>query len=1430
MLMEQRKSLGVCFGSSTVSLVELSQQGNHIVVESVLRREHKGNPKKVIGDILSFSKLNGYHGVVVTGRKFTQMLNLEVVSEPEAIEEAMEYLRLSKEYDTVVSLGGETSFVYFLGHGGKISKVETGNKCASGTGEFFLQQLSRMNLNVDEAMQSASGEEPHQISGRCSVFCKSDCTHALNIGIPSASVVAGLSKMMADKIVELLTKGTPEKIVVIGGVSQNKSVLRFLSEKFPNIHVPKEATYFEALGAGLIALKKENSPKFTSGRDVFKAGKSSFTFHPALRNFVERVHFKEISYGIPSDQDNCILGLDVGSTTTKAILLRIADNAILASVYLRTNGQPVKASIACYRELQKKIKVNLNIIGLGVTGSGRQIAGLHALTDGIVNEIIAHAEAAVYFDKGVETIFEIGGQDAKYTFITNKVATDYAMNEACSAGTGSFLEEAAKETLSVDFIEIGDIALQADQPPDFNDQCAAFISSDIKNALQEGLRKEDVVAGLVYSVCQNYVNRVKGSRAVGRKIFLQGGVCYNKAVPVAMASLTGTDIIVPPEPGLMGAFGVALVIKQRIESGQLERKHYELQELIDRPFAYGKAFVCPGGQEKCDLKCQINVIKIAGELYPFGGACNKYYNSRTHLKTDAVKNNLVKVRQDLVFKKYAKVLPMRRHTKRMSVGISKSFLVNTLYPLYYHFFAGLGLRVVLSDQVSRAGRNRTAAPFCYPVEIAHGLFQDLIDKKVDIIFMPHITEVHNANEEFYKKTCVFVQGEPYYLKNCFKDEKLPRIISPVINFSRGYHAAIKDFEQIAVSLGKSAVAGRRSFRKASKKLEMMLKEFKQIGRQTLEALDKNDECAIVLFGRPYNAFAGEANLNIPHKFASRAVTVIPHDFLPAERYPSYHHMYWGLGQQIIKGARLVKNHPNLFGAYITNFSCGPDSFLLSYFREIMGSKPSLTLELDSHSADAGINTRIDAALDIFRSSQLLSRKNQLRKESAPKTKLLELVSQRGKILLQNEKGQRYNLFSKEVEVLIPSMGEMSTSAMTAVMRAQGINAKAIPVSTMETLKTGRKISNCKECLPFILTTGSAIEYLQKRKDNKMTLIFMPKGAGPCRQGQYHVRLKEIIAARHFENVGVLSLDDENSYGGLGVRFIIKSWKAVICSDIFEDSKNALFTLAVDRNSALKIFDAEWKKILHVLAGSSEHGFYAQLRSAAATLSKIELKIPLAQAKVVSLIGEVFVRREQFSRLDLIEHLAEKGFVVRIAPLSEYVYYCNYLAKRRHRGVRIPWTERLKVQVSDQIQQHIEKKIIKIMIKSKLIYEEPVDVAKIIGHSTHLIKDDLLGETILTVGSALKEIIDHCCGVISIGPFACMPSRFAESILNAEMNIEGKATSNKNFEKEPYRNFTDLPFLSIETDGNMFPLIIQSKIDIFMLQAERLHRAIKKTRV
>ena len=1435
------RSLGICLGASSVTLVELSEVNNRREVEHAHIEAHEGNPRHVLNGLLSGMDMGCFDSIAVTGRKFRHLVDLTTITEPEAVENALAFVNGHDSCCTaLVSAGGETFMVYVLDSGNRISRVFTGNKCAAGTGEFFLQQIKRMDITLDEAIRYSCTEDPHRVSGRCSVFCKSDCTHATNKGIPKPRVVAGLGEMMGDKILELLKRVGSDNVMLVGGTAQNHVMVDYLKKHIGNLLVPEEAPYFEALGAAIWAMDNRGGTKpFPRNADgLYKRGETSFSYLPGLSGAEHLVTFKQIQYGTARENDRCILGLDVGSTTTKAVILRIADNAMLASVYLRTLGDPVQASRNCYQELLRRLSLPLEIVGLGVTGSGRQIAGLHALTDGIINEIIAHATAAMHFDADVDTIFEIGGQDAKYTYITNGVPSDYAMNEACSAGTGSFLEESAEETLGIEMEKIADLAMLAERAPNFNDQCAAFISSDIKNASHEGIDKNEIVAGLVYSICMNYNNRVKGNRPVGEKVFMQGGVCYNRAVPVAMAALTGKRIVIPPEPGLMGAYGVALAVKKRLELNLMAEQAFDLKELAERSVQYGRSFTCGGGKEKCDIGCEISVVEIDGAKYLFGGACNRYYNIRHRLQYDVGKLDLVSLREKLVFDKYAIRNPEVETHRAKTVGINRSFLVDSLFPLYYNFFTRLGFRVVIPDDLDQDGIDRRGAAFCYPGEIAHGYFCNLLKKDLDYIFLPHLLGLYVPHSIGVNKTCPLVQGEPYYLRTTFKSLKEAmgigtEYLTPLLNFTKGWDTQRDAFIELARDLGFSGREGRSAFEFALEMQLAMEAEIKQIGREVLAELAScPDRIGMVLFGRPYNAFVKEANMGIPHKFASRGVYIIPFDFLPYEDMPPKEHMYWAMGQMILKAARLVSDHAQLFGTYITNFSCGPDSFIVGYFREIMGTKPSLTLELDSHTADAGLETRIEAALDIIASYRELLRHGELPRR-APRFKPARAFVEGGNILVETPSGERLDVFDERVTLVLPSMGDLSTEATASILQGAGINAMASPPADEEILKLGRAHTSCKECLPMILSTGHLIKYAGERDSGNdgILVFFMPTAMGPCRFGQYHIYMKSLIERMELPNIAILSLTSEDGYGGLGPLMELRIWCAIVISDVMDDIRNTIMALARDREGGMRLFSREWQRILEALRGDWKL-LRNTLHSVASNLRQVELRVPVDEARKISLVGEIFVRSDGISRQYIVDRLAEQGYVVRVSPISEWVYYSRYLVREGMTTDAVTFREQLALSVKEKIMVGFEKRIKRIMAASGLYEYELVDVRDIIDKTKHIVSPRLTGEVILTVGVSLNETVLKTSGSIAIGPFCCMPNRISEALLSETMSGEYKSQISRNgrYLKSVLEQVPHIPFLAIESDGGPFPQIIEAKLETFCLQVDRLHKVMMECRM
>ena len=1449
---DKLKALGLCLGASTVSIVQLEHdrsrpfdptgKTNPRIIDFSLH-PHEGDPKQTVLKAFDQIDLDSFDRIAATGRKFRKFVNLSSISEPQAVELAYPYVKPADvDCPAVVSAGGETFMVYALDPSGRIANVITGNKCASGTGEFFLQQLRRMDVSLDEAAGWAAVDDVHHVSGRCSVFCKSDCTHATNKGIPRSQVTAGLCRMMANKILELLKKVDRRNIMVAGGTARNHTMIQYLQQDIPGLIVPEQAPYFEALGAALWALDNQTSP-YPGRSKLLLTEMATFDHLPPLQDYADQVEFKTLTSGQIQAQDDCILGLDVGSTTTKAVLLRKRDNALLASIYLRTSGDPVGASRKCYRSILEQIGQQLNpsdvsISGLGVCGSGRQIAGLHALTDGVINEIIAHATAAVYFDPQVDTIFEIGGQDAKYTYITNAVASDYAMNEACSAGTGSFLEESALETLGVEMEAIADIALKGRRPPNFNDQCAAFISSDIKNAIHEGVAHEDIVAGLVYSICMNYSNRVKGNRPVGEKVFMQGGVCYNRAVPLAMASLVGKPIIVPPEPGLMGAFGVALEVKKRIDSGLMESGSFDLQTLVDREVAYKKPFVCGGGKEKCDRRCEIAMIEIEGRKYPFGGACNRYYNLRHKVSYDIQKLDLVRLRQDLIFNKYGTFRPDDQIRRRGSIGFNRSFLVNSYFPLYSTFFTALGFEIVMPDSPVQKGIDRQNASFCYPVELSHGFFYSLLnaDTPPEYIFLPHFKAIPGENDTIsstQSQVCPLVQGETFYLQTTFRKEiaalkqKGTGLLAPLIDLSQDLADARAPLVKTALKMGVSRQEARRAFDRALHQQKECLAEMKSIGRQTLRALENDpQQFAVVLFARPYNGFVEEAHMGIPHKFASRGVTVIPLDFLDLNEEHSKRHMYWGMGKLIMKACRIVERHPQLFGTYITNFSCGPDSFVVGDFKDIMGRKPSLTLELDSHTADAGLETRVEAFLDIVNAYRQLVANHQI---AAPiKTfKPARTVLDNGTASVVTSRGDVLPLTDPRVTVLLPSMGKYSSEAFAAILRGSGLNARAHRPSDTAVLKMGRANTTCKECLPLILTTGTLLSYINNgKRDDEVLVYFFATGSGPCRFGQYYIFMEDLVKRLEIPDVALFALSSENSYVGMGEDFERRGWWAVIVSDVIEDIRSMLLTNAKVPVAAMGLLEQEWQKILIALEGGDYDSLEHQLIRSADCFRGIALKRPAEDVPVITLSGEIFVRRDALSRQNLTERLAQMGFATVCSPVAEWVLYCNYMVDEGLNPEEdLSILDKVKFKVRNKFQARYEKRIKSILSTSGLVHATPLDMDTIIKNASPYISRDLPGEAVLTVGGSLTEVVSHSCGVIAIGPFGCMPNRLSESILNETMNSKDKIATEPHNEalRSVLTDIDQLPFLAIESDGSPFPQLINAKLETFCLRAERLHQ-------
>jgi len=571
-------------------------------------------------------------------------------------------------------------------------------------------------------------------------------------------------------------------------------------------------------------------------------------------------------------------------------------------------------------------------------------------------------------------------------------------------------------------------------------------------------------------------------------------------------------------------------------------------------------------------------------------------------------------------------------------------------------------------------------------------------------------------------------------------------------------------------------------------------------------------------------------MGIPRKFASRQVTVIPFDFLPLddEQVPR-DRMFWGMGQLNLKAAALVKRHAQLFGVWVTNFSCGPDSFLLGHFRRIMGRKPSLTLELDSHTADAGIETRVEAFLDIADAHRRLTEGKILgsqRRSFRP----METRFSSGQLEVISSSNEVVPVADPRVTILVPSMGRLGTEGIVAGIRGTGVRAEVAPPADESVLKIGRIHTSCKECLPLILTAGTLLKRVQNgRRDGELLLYFMPTADGPCRFGQYAGFMKDLIQELELPNGGVMSMNSSTGYGELGLQATRMMWWGLFASDIMEDVRSLLLANARDPEQMTGEFEQRWQEILKGLESGKLGEIQWALGNAAQRLGRMPIKQPWADVPVISLVGEIFVRRDDISRQRITERLAEKGFAVHCSYITEWLHYCDWCVDAGHFGEKLPWMRKLKHNLKEMVMAFDERRMQKALAAGPIPHLEQPSTKQIARAASRHISPALPGEAILTVGAALHEVVTHSAGVIAIGPFGCMPNRLSESILTETMSKEEKLQLVPESEREAVERIledSDPPFLAIESDGMAFPQIIEARLEAFLLQAARLHKRIR----
>ncbi len=1005
---------------------------------------------------------------------------------------------------------------------------------------------------------------------------------------------------------------------------------------------------------------------------------------------------------------------------------------------------------ACARRSGRAIAA----VGLvGTTGSARELAGAYLGTEHVYNEISAHAAGANHFDREVDTIFEIGGQDSKYIYLRNGVPIDYAMNNACSAGTGSFLEESAHGDLGMKVSDIADLALAAPSPVHFKATCAAFINSDIRIAQQEGHSRENIVAGLVYAIADNYLNRVKGPRSVGKKVFLQGGVALNRAVGHAFAHTVGRQVVIPPNPELLGALGVALLAHQR--SGGVMGTASELLTLAAPEMKLVSRFTC----KACKMYCSIDRFEVAGRRFPFGGRCSLYENVWKRKARTAPAPDLVEQRTELLFGRANSNVP----AGAARIGIPKALTTHSLFPLYSTFFSGLGMEVVLSD-VDPRGELKSNAGFCFPAQIAHGAVLDLVRRDVKLIFLPHVSHMPSPNPSRDCLLCPITQASPYFVAKAFPGL---RLLSPLLDFTKGYAASPGLVEMAVNDLAKPRELARQAWTAAVRAQTEVERALGELGRNALSQAVTSGKPAILLAGHSYNAFTPEASQSVGKKLSSMGIAVIPADCLaPVGEGP----MSWHFANQILNAVAIAKQHPNLFLLCVSNFSCTIDAFTQSVLASEMGAKPYLILEIDAHTADAGVQTRLEAFLDIvrnYRESQAVRR--------APFVPCR--LAGHGRIIRSN--GESVAITDPRVKIYFPSFSPFHSQSIAMATRWLGLHTGDVISLERRQLERGLQYSSGRECLPLPICIGQLLQVHENRQPEEIAGFFMLRGGAPCVVDCYMGYFERFIAEQRMADLFLLNPKAENNYCGFSASELGGHLTpAILVADILVEIEQVL-RVAGTAGSVAEL-RATWEQF--VAASGSIEQFQAGLPAFVARLAALpRTRDPMNCPRVV-VTGDFFTRFSPFFMEGVSERYAERGIILKPVDLSDLILYGSYhgaakaarawgmkpggqaAVKACTRVFQPDGKQYLKRWMTYQSERWTEGFYRRLFQKTGLLVAGPNDAGALYERAAGHVSPEIFGETIPTVGKGLEAAAEGYDGIIVIGPFNCLPFRISEAIL------------------------------------------------------------------
>ncbi|NSD77653.1 2-hydroxyacyl-CoA dehydratase [Faecalicatena fissicatena] len=1352
-------TLGIDIGSTTVKVAILNEK-NELLFSDYER--HYANIQETLSALLkkAYDSLGELSlSPMITGSgglTLAKHLGIPFVQEVIAVSTALQ--DYAPQTDVAIELGGEDAKIIYF-EGGNVEQRMNGI-CAGGTGSFIDQMASLLQTDASGLNDYAKNYKAlYPIAARCGVFAKTDIQPLINEGATKEDLSASIFQAVVNQTISGLACGKPIRghVAFLGGplhflTELKAAFIRTLKLNDEHAITPENSHLFAAIGSALNY--KEDVITSLSALIQKLSGTIHMEFEVARMDplFASKEEYEEFSerqsqYNVMTGdletyEGNCYLGIDAGSTTTKAALVG-EDGALLYSFYSNNNGSPLKTTIRAIQDIYKKLPDTAKIVRSCSTGYGEALIKAALLLDEGEVETVSHYYAAAFFDPDVDCILDIGGQDMKCIKIKNQTVDSVQLNEACSSGCGSFIETFAK-SLNYSVQDFAKAALFAKNPIDLGTRCTVFMNSKVKQAQKEGAEVADISAGLAYSVIKNAlykVIKVSDASELGKHIVVQGGTFYNDAVLRSFEKIAGCEAIRPDIAGIMGAFGAALIARERYQDG-VETTMLSIDKINHLQFTTTMA-KCKG----CTNQCRLTINRFTGgRQFVTGNRCERGIGKERNKEKIP---NLFEYKNKLLFDRK----PLEAdEAVRGTVGIPRVLNMYENYPFWFEFFTALKYRVVLSPPSTRkiyelGIESIPSESECYPAKLAHGHVTWLIKQGVPFIFYPCIpyerNEFPDSNNHY---NCPIVTSYAENIKNNIdelKDGSI-RFENPFLSFASEdtiCKQMIKAFPDIPKEEVRAAV--KTGWQELARTRQAMYDK----GEETLKWMEENGRHGIVLAGRPYH-IDSEINHGIPELINSYGLAVLTEDSVSNRNLPERPLIVmdqWMYHSRLYAAANFVKTRDDLDLIQLNSFGCGLDAVTTDCVNDILSNSGKIytCLKIDEVNNLGAARIRVRSLIAALR----IRREQNLPREI--------VASNFDRVVFTEE-------MRKDYTILCPQMSPIHFNILESAFRAAGYNLVVMQNDDRQAVDMGLKYVNNDACYPSLIVVGQIMDSLLSGKyDLNKTAVLISQTGGGCRASNYIGFIRRALKKADMEQIPVISINlsglEKNPGFKISYSLVMRGLYGAIFGDIFMRCLYRMRPYEKVKGSANAMHE-KWEKVCKDFV-SSKHPTMGQFKKLCRDIIHDFDNLPITDEKKprVGIVGEILVKFLPAANNHLVDLLESEGAEAVMPDLIDFLLYCFYNTNFKAENLGMKKSSATIGNAGIALLEYFRKPAARAFAASKH-FDPPAHIQDLAGYAKPIVSNgNQTGEGWFLTGEMLELIHSGVNNIVCTQPFGCLPN-------------------------------------------------------------------------